>query len=113
MKTIHFNAVVGEDQVIRPPAGVSIPEGEIEVSVRPRPTTIANLETRLQALCVRRGLNPDIIDKVTRFILLEELVHEDLGTVSPRPGPGYFKGAITYMAPDFDAPLEDMKEYIE
>ncbi len=31
----------------------------------------------------------------------------------PRPGPGLCKGMITYMAPDFDAPLEDMKEYLE
>jgi antitoxin (DNA-binding transcriptional repressor) of toxin-antitoxin stability system len=32
---------------------------------------------------------------------------------SPRPGPGLCKGMITYMAPDFDAPLEDMREYME
>jgi antitoxin (DNA-binding transcriptional repressor) of toxin-antitoxin stability system len=30
-----------------------------------------------------------------------------------RPGPGLCKGMITYMAPDFDAPLEDLKEYME
>ena len=30
-----------------------------------------------------------------------------------RPGPGLCKGMITYMAPDFDAPLADMKEYME
>jgi antitoxin (DNA-binding transcriptional repressor) of toxin-antitoxin stability system len=30
-----------------------------------------------------------------------------------RPGPGLCKGMITYMAPDFDAPLEEMKEYME
>ena len=30
-----------------------------------------------------------------------------------RPGPGLCKGEIVYMAPDFDAPLEDMKEYME
>lgn len=30
----------------------------------------------------------------------------------PRPGPGLCKGMITYMAPDFDAPLDDMKEYM-
>lgn len=29
-----------------------------------------------------------------------------------RPGPGLCKGMITYMAPDFDAPLKDMKEYM-
>ena len=30
-----------------------------------------------------------------------------------RPGPGLCKGAIRFMSPDFDAPLEDMKEYME
>jgi prevent-host-death family protein len=30
-----------------------------------------------------------------------------------RPGPGLCKGMITSIAPDFDAPLEDMKEYME
>jgi prevent-host-death family protein len=34
-------------------------------------------------------------------------------TKSPRPGPGLCKGMITFMAPDFDAPLEDMREYME
>ncbi len=31
----------------------------------------------------------------------------------PRPGPGALRGRVLYMAPDFDAPLEDMKEYME
>ena len=30
-----------------------------------------------------------------------------------RPGPGLCKGMITYMASDFDAPLDCMKEYME
>lgn len=30
-----------------------------------------------------------------------------------RPGPGLCAGMMTYMAADFDAPLEDMKEYME
>ena len=29
------------------------------------------------------------------------------------PAPGLGKGMITFIAPDFDAPLEDMKEYME
>lgn len=36
MSAIRFNAVVDADQVIRPPEGVRLPEGEIEVIVRPR-----------------------------------------------------------------------------
>jgi prevent-host-death family protein len=30
-----------------------------------------------------------------------------------RPPPGLGKGMITFIAPDFDAPLEDLKEYME
>jgi antitoxin (DNA-binding transcriptional repressor) of toxin-antitoxin stability system len=30
-----------------------------------------------------------------------------------RPGPGVCRGAITYMAEDFDAPMEELKEYME
>ena len=30
-----------------------------------------------------------------------------------RPAPGLGKGSIVYMAPDFDAPIDEMKEYME
>jgi hypothetical protein len=36
METVEFHAVVDHDQVIRPPDGVLLPRGEVEVSVRPR-----------------------------------------------------------------------------
>jgi len=35
MKAIHFETTVGADQVIRPPSGITLPEGAIEVTVRP------------------------------------------------------------------------------
>ena len=41
MDTIHFHAVVGQEQVIRPPGGVVLPQGEIEVTVRPSPSPAA------------------------------------------------------------------------
>lgn len=31
----------------------------------------------------------------------------------PRPAPGLGKGSVLYMAPDFDDPLEEFKEYTE
>jgi len=34
METIRFTAIVDQDQVIRPPAHVRLPQGEIEVIVR-------------------------------------------------------------------------------
>lgn len=30
-----------------------------------------------------------------------------------RPPPGLGKGSILYMSPDFDEPLDDMKDYME
>ena len=43
-----------------------------------------------------------------------KLVSEQPKAAKPsRPGPGLCKGMITYIAPDFDAPLEDVKEYME
>ena len=113
MNAIQFTTVIGPDGVIHPPTGVSLPEGEFDVSLRPHATPIANLEARLQALCDLRGLNPANLSDRVRAILMSDLAHEDRGTVRPLPGPGALKGSILYMAPDFDAPLEDMKEYME
>jgi antitoxin (DNA-binding transcriptional repressor) of toxin-antitoxin stability system len=31
----------------------------------------------------------------------------------PRPAPGLGKGSILYMAPDFDEPLDEFKDYME
>jgi hypothetical protein len=35
MAHIHFKAVVDQEQIIRPPQGIILPVGEIEVTVRP------------------------------------------------------------------------------
>jgi antitoxin (DNA-binding transcriptional repressor) of toxin-antitoxin stability system len=46
--------------------------------------------------------------------VVAKLLSEPLLPAQPsRPGPGLCNGMVTYMAPDFDAPLEDMKEYTE
>jgi len=44
MKPIQFETIVGSDRVIRPPANVTIPEGVLEVTIRPLqpPTTTAS-----------------------------------------------------------------------
>jgi hypothetical protein len=36
METIQFSAIIDQEQIIRPPSGVRLPQGEIEVTVRPR-----------------------------------------------------------------------------
>ena len=113
MSAIQFTAVVGPDGVIRAPEGVSLPEGEIEVSVRPAPSPEQKLEERARALAAHYGFNWDTLHESARAIVFEDLAHEDRGTVRPIPPPGAMKGSILYMAPDFDEPLEDMKEYME
>jgi hypothetical protein len=37
MATITFQAQVDREQIIRPPTGVTLPEGALEVTVRPMP----------------------------------------------------------------------------
>ncbi|MFN0056054.1 MAG: type II toxin-antitoxin system Phd/YefM family antitoxin [Planctomycetales bacterium] len=45
---------------------------------------------------------------------IAKLISEHPQALMPlRPGPGLCKGMIAYMAPGFDAPQEDMKEYME
>ncbi len=41
MTTIQFNAVVDQEQIIRPPGGITLPCGEIEVTVRARQPEVA------------------------------------------------------------------------
>jgi hypothetical protein len=41
MEPIEFHAVVDQDQVIRPPEGVVLPRGEVEVTVRLRQPPLA------------------------------------------------------------------------
>ena len=42
-----------------------------------------------------------------------KLVSEPAKVMKQRPAPGMFPGSIIYMAPDFDAPLDEFKEYME
>jgi hypothetical protein len=44
METIQFSAIVDQEQVIRPPNGVKLPQGEIEVTVRQLPPAAPPLE---------------------------------------------------------------------
>lgn len=45
-------------------------------------------------------------EPVARLIATEQRLRK------PRR-PGTLRGTVTYMAPDFDAPLDDFKEYME
>ena len=56
-----------------------------------------------------KALTPD-----ERRELIDRLAHEEQNSqerIVRRPGT--LKGTVKYMAPDFDAPLEDFREYME
>jgi prevent-host-death family protein len=63
----------------------------------------------------------DLIDKLApgEEIIITDNQHPvaklvgERPTRQPRPAPGLGKGSILYMAPDFDDPLEEFKEYTE
>ncbi len=44
---------------------------------------------------------------------IARIVGEQTKVVKQRPAPGMFPESIVYMAPDFDAPLEEFREYME
>jgi hypothetical protein len=46
--------------------------------------------------------------------LIDRLAHEEQDSREHTVcRPGTLKGTVKYMAPDFDAPLEDFREYVE
>ncbi|HEX7773802.1 MAG TPA: DUF2281 domain-containing protein [Pyrinomonadaceae bacterium] len=56
-----------------------------------------------------KALTPD-----ERRELIDRLAHEEPNSherIVRRPGT--LKGTVKYIAPDFDAPLEDFREYME
>lgn len=111
MSAIHFTTVVGPDGVIRPPADVSLPPGKIEVSVRLAESK-PSLEERARAFAVQRGFDWDALPADLRALVIEDVQYAERGERRPLPGPGACKGMVVYMAPDFDAPLDDFKEYM-
>jgi antitoxin (DNA-binding transcriptional repressor) of toxin-antitoxin stability system len=61
------------------------------------------------------SLNPgdELILTRNQQVVAKLVSERPTSTKMARPGPGLCQGMITYMAPDFDAPLEDMKEYMD
>jgi hypothetical protein len=56
-----------------------------------------------------KALTPD-----ERRELIDRLAHEEQHSQEHTVRrPGTLKGTVKYMAPDFDAPLEDFREYME
>ncbi|MDM8523120.1 DUF2281 domain-containing protein [Desulfococcaceae bacterium HSG8] len=84
---------------------VTIPESEYSEMQQ----TISDLKNQIRLL-----RDEDFIRKLSVayrfFCMRESLTEDDMGISLKR---GSAKGIITYMAEDFDEPLEDFKEYME
>ena len=75
--------------------------------------TIEEAQARLKEIIHRLKPGEELVITENQQAVAK-LIGEPAKPARPsRPGPGLCKGMITYMAPDFDAPLEDMKEYME
>ena len=75
--------------------------------------TIEEAQAKLKELIHQLAPGEEVIITENQQPVAKLVSEQPTVTKPPRPGPGLCKGMITYMAPDFDAPLEDMKEYME
>jgi antitoxin (DNA-binding transcriptional repressor) of toxin-antitoxin stability system len=75
--------------------------------------TIEEAQAKLRELIHQLAPGEEVIITENQQPVAKLVNEQPTPAKPPRPGPGLCKGMITYMAPDFDAPLEDMKEYME
>jgi prevent-host-death family protein len=75
--------------------------------------TVAEAQAKLKELIDRLAPGEEIVLTENQQPVAKLVGEPKSQLKPPRPGPGLCKGAILYMAPDFDAPLEELKEYME
>ena len=73
--------------------------------------TVAEAQSRLKELIEQLGPGEEIV--ITENQLPVAKLVGDRQLKPARPAPGVGKGSILYMAPDFDEPLEEFREYLE
>ena len=74
--------------------------------------TVEEAQAKLKELIHQLAPGDEIVI-TENHLPVAKLVGEQPQKPGQRPPPGLGKGMITFIAPDFDAPLEDMKEYME
>jgi antitoxin (DNA-binding transcriptional repressor) of toxin-antitoxin stability system len=79
------------------------------------PITITLDEAQARLKEVIHGLAPgdEVIITENQVPVAKLVGRQTNGQPKQRPAPGLGKGMITFIAPDFDAPLDDMKEHME
>lgn len=75
--------------------------------------TVEEAQTTLKELIHQLAPGEEVIITENQRPIAKLVSEQPKPPNPPRPGPGLCKGEILYMAPDFDAPLEDFKEYME
>ncbi len=78
--------------------------------------SVAEAETQLRKLVEQAANGEEIVltegDRPLAKLVAAGAIEEGQ-TTRPRAKFGSGRGQVLYMAPDFDAPLEDFKEYME
>jgi antitoxin (DNA-binding transcriptional repressor) of toxin-antitoxin stability system len=75
----------------------------------PAPITVEEAQATLKALIGKLAPGEEVViteneRPVAKLVSADKPKERQLGTM---------KGTVLYMAPDFDAPLDDFKEYME
>lgn len=74
--------------------------------------TLEEAEANFKEIVHRLGPGDEIIITENQQTIAR-IVGEQTKDMKQRPAPGMFPESIVYMAPDFDAPLEEFREYME
>ena len=75
--------------------------------------TVDEAQARLKELIHQLAPGEEVIITENQHPVAKLVSEQANRPFGSRPGPGLCKDMISYIAPDFDAPLEDMKEYME
>jgi antitoxin (DNA-binding transcriptional repressor) of toxin-antitoxin stability system len=74
--------------------------------------TVDEAQAKLKEIIHHMVPGEEIVITENRQVIAK-LVSEPTKLPNQRPAPGLGRGSIVYMAPDFDGPLEEFKEYTE
>jgi len=72
--------------------------------------TIEEAQARLKEIIHRLSPGEEILITENHEPVARLVSEQARPTPLTRPGPGLCKGIISYIAPDFDAPLDDMRD---
>ena len=74
--------------------------------------SVEEAQTKLKELIHQLAPGEEVIITENEQPVAKLVSEQPKPQLKQRPGPGLGKGMITFIAPDFDAHLEDMKEYM-